>query len=383
MTDALGESQVLSYLIGLAKSHKITLVSFEKKEAFISRGKRIEELCKEAKIKWYKINYTSKPPILSTIYDLFKLNRAVNNITDYNIVHCRGYITSLIGLNIKIKKNIPFIFDMRGFWADEKLESGHWGGILFKPIYNYFKSKEKRFLETAAAIISLTENGKSYIVDEFKISKNKIHTIPTCVNLEVFKPYDNVKRNKIRQKLGLGIDEKILIYSGSVGGSYNPKIIIEAYREFKKYYSKTKLLILTKTIESDKVIFNEFAEDVLIFSVDYSEVWEYLITADLGLIFYTPGFSNIGRYPTKLAEYWACGLPLIIFNNVGDTNELLEKNPKYGFNYNNTVELKNKLSKFNLNVDKVELRIFCEQKFSLENGIKFYNKIYKTLVNEK
>ena len=78
-------------------------------------------------INWEPIYYTKTPPILSTIIDVIKLKNAINKLLKdkkIDIIHSRGYITSLVALNFKKRNNIPFVFDMRGWWADEKLESG-------------------------------------------------------------------------------------------------------------------------------------------------------------------------------------------------------------------------------------------------------------------
>lgn len=382
MTDALGQSQVLSYLIGLSEAGNIiTLVSFEKKEAFKKSGESIKNICLSSNINWRPLKYTSWPPLFSTLYDIFVLRRTVRKYADVNIVHCRGYITAIVGLELKRNFGIKFIFDMRGFWADEKLESGHWNGKVYKLVYNYFKKKEAQFFKLSDVTVSLTENGKKYIVSKNNIDNNKIRTIPTCVNLDIFKPFNYEIKSKIRSELGISQEEKVMIYSGSVGGSYNPEVISEVYNCFKKKYKQTRLIILTKTLESSMNI-DEFKEELIMLSVNYSEVSNYLIASDLGLIFYTPGFSNIGRYPTKLAEYWACGLPVVVFNNVGDTYELLNQFPQYGFCYFNKSELKNKLETFNLNVDKLAIREAAALEFSLKKGVLFYNKIYNELLGQ-
>ena len=39
---------------------------------------------------------------------------------------------------------VKFIFDMRGWWVDEKLESGYWESWIYKIIYNLLKWLEKK-----------------------------------------------------------------------------------------------------------------------------------------------------------------------------------------------------------------------------------------------
>ncbi len=76
MTDPLGQSQVLPYLIGLTENgFQITLISCEKEEAYKKNKDLISSICSTNKIDWQPIFYTKNPPILSTLWDIIKLNR--------------------------------------------------------------------------------------------------------------------------------------------------------------------------------------------------------------------------------------------------------------------------------------------------------------------
>jgi hypothetical protein len=55
-----------------------------------------------------------------------KLAEALINAKEIKLIHCRSYLTSLIGLKLRSKYQIPFLFDMRGFWADERMDGGIW-----------------------------------------------------------------------------------------------------------------------------------------------------------------------------------------------------------------------------------------------------------------
>jgi hypothetical protein len=152
LTDPLGQSQILPYLCGLSfKEYTITIVSFEKEDRFAKESGRIFELCEKHSLSWRPLKYHSYPPVLSTLYDLFQLRKLAIRLhrqKQFGIVHCRSYITSLVGLMMKKRFGIKFIFDMRGFWADERVEGGLWNlnNPVFNLVYNYFKKKEKRFL---------------------------------------------------------------------------------------------------------------------------------------------------------------------------------------------------------------------------------------------
>ena len=386
MTDALGESQVLSYLIGLSKqSVNITLISFEKKDVFPLKKERINGFCKENNINWIPLTYTSYPPVFSTLYDAYQLNKKVKSLNKkFDLIHCRGYITSIIGRKLKLKNKIPFIFDMRGFWADEKLESGNWSGKLFRPVYNYFKKKENQFFNDSDYIVSLTKAGKKLINTQFNIPNEKIRTIPTCVNQNLFNLTTSSKKKEIKASLGILENEKIMVYSGSLGGNYNINILIQAFEAFSKEYKDSKLLILTKTQEEDFPYIDKRLKSKIIFiALPYNQVGDYLSIADLGFVFYKKGFSTIGRYPTKLGEYWSCGVPSFVYHKIGDTKELLDKNPNFGFYYFNQKELALKLETFELLINKEEIRLKAIEEFSLEKGVNIYYNLYLEIVSSE
>jgi len=98
------------------------------------------------------IFYTKKPAVFSTVYDYWKLKLKANFLyktEKFKLVHCRSYIPSMIGLRMQEKYNVKFLFDMRGFWADERVDGGLWDldKIIYRQVYKFFKSKEKAFLE--------------------------------------------------------------------------------------------------------------------------------------------------------------------------------------------------------------------------------------------
>ena len=48
-----------------------------------------------------------------------------------------------------------------------------------------------------------------------------------------------------------------------------------------------------------------------------------LAGADAGLVFARPAFARIGMSPTKLAEYLACGLPVVTTPGIGDAESVV------------------------------------------------------------
>ena len=128
MTDSLGQSQVLPYLVGLAKKgNKVGVISCEKKENWDLQHHTIQAIVSEAGISWDYCFYNTGKPFISQIQNYLALKKIViskilNKETPNNIVlHCRSYLAGLIGLYCKRKMNTGIIFDMRGFWDDERV----------------------------------------------------------------------------------------------------------------------------------------------------------------------------------------------------------------------------------------------------------------------
>ena len=151
MTDPLGQSQVLPYLGGLSKEgFQFHLISFEKEEKFGLHHEHIQAICDQHGISWHPLSYTKKPPLLSTIYDVQRMKRLAHLLHkehSFKIIHCRSYISALVGLGMKKRFGTKFLFDMRGFWANERVDGNIWnlGNPIFKTVYNFFKKKNCSF----------------------------------------------------------------------------------------------------------------------------------------------------------------------------------------------------------------------------------------------
>ena len=205
------------------------LISFEKKETFEANRERIASFCKSNSIQWFPQSYTKKPPILSTLKDLKRmkqLSMELNSTLNFDLIHARSYLPAMIASVLKKKLNVPFLFDMRGFWADERVEGKIWslGNPVFKMIFRYMKGREKKLLMHADAVISLTEKGKILLndiaQDEQIIEKTKV--IPCCVDTQRFDPSlfpENLKR-EIKKELEIEESSFVLGYVGSIGTWY-------------------------------------------------------------------------------------------------------------------------------------------------------------------
>ena len=386
LTDPLGQSQILPYLQGLSKNgFSISVISFEKKERFKNAGEKIMDDCLKNDIIWSPLPYHKKPPVLSTIFDLCRLYFTVNKKAAKNEIHtlhCRSYLTALIGLAMKKKHGVKFIFDMRGFWADERVEGGLWNkkNPIFYLMYRYFKNKEKQFLKNADHIVSLTENAKMEI-QSWNIKTGPISVIPTCVDFSLFDP-QKIKKENInawRHHLGLNPNDFILLYLGSWGTWYQTDEMLDFFSTLKKMIPTAKFLIVTH----DQINLTGFkdAKDVLVRAAKREEVPLFISLCQAGLCFIKPSFSKKASSATKLAEMLAMNIPVITNPGWGDIETLA-----MAFNHVKIVENAGDYESLilTLTTQREENPKFpLSRKYSLEVAIEQYTQIYSLLTTQK
>ena len=336
MTDPLGQSQVLPYLIGLTKEgFHFHIISFEKHHRFEMHKTHIQKICDENNIIWYPNSYTQKSPLFTTIWDVYRMKKLAIKLHkkfDFHIVHCRSYISALVGLSMKKQFGTKFIFDMRGFWADERIDGGLWDlkSPIFRVVYNYFKKKEISYFKNSDYTISLTQNGKSEIEswEVFKLNPPKIQIIPCCVDLELFNPdtIDEVDKNNLKFQLGLKESDFVLGYVGSIGTWYMLSEMLDCFKVLKQENTNAKFLFVTgeKPEKIIKVVEqkNIKTEDVIITSCLHKDVPLNISLFDSSIFFIRPTYSKKASSPTKQGEIMAMGIPLICNYGVGDREEV-------------------------------------------------------------
>lgn len=396
LTDPLGQSQVLPYLEGLSeKGIRFHVISFEKSERFHQLKDTIESRCKVAGITWVPLMYTKNPPLISTVLDLRKMRKLAFKLHDENnfdVVHCRSDLPALIGSKLQ-KKGVKLIFDMRGFWADERVEGKIWNlkNPIFKWAYNYFKKKELTFFREASAVISLTNNGKNEILswNELQEKPPHIEVIPCCVDLDKFDPkkIENPEIERVKEQLKVKDSDFILGYIGSIGTWYMLDEMLDFYHSIRKRYIMPKFLFVSG--ESETTLKQKATEkgipqeEIVVKSVPHSDVPLYLSVFDFSIFFIRPTFSKKASSPTKQGELMALGIPIICNSGVGDTDAIVQK-----YNAGEIISTLNEESYSQTLLDPNAydfsvIRKGAEDVYSLEKGVEKYYGVYRFVLDNK
>lgn len=397
MTDPLGQSQVLPYLRGLAaRGYRITLLSCEKPERFDASRAVIQDICNEAGINWSPIFYTAKPPVLSTLKDirqLWKTARQLHAKHHFGMVHCRSYISALIGQKMKRRFGTKFLFDMRGFWADERVDGGLWdqGNPVFRSIYRYFKKKEIEFLQQADHTISLTQNAKDEIYNwpAFSVAKPSIQVIPCCVDLELFDPQKVSEEDKkqYRQQLGIGKDVFVLSYLGSLGTWYLLDDMLELFRLLRQRIPDARFLFISHDKHEEirsKAATLGFADAIILHPAARKEVPKLLSLSSCSVYFIKPSYSKKASSPTKQGEIMAMGIPSVC-NKVGDMDYVASK---YGIGFiadtadkATFLPVVDALASGAGKADAGQIIRGAHEFYALDKGVHLYAEVYQQLLS--
>jgi len=390
LTDPLGQSQVMPYILGLEKEgYSYHIISFEKHKNFEKDSNTIRELISGKKITWLPQNYRKRPPVISTLIDLRKMSKQASKVcekTNISIVHARSYLPGLIALKLKNRFGINFLFDMRGFWANERVDGGLWNlkNPIYRAIYKYIKKKEVQLIDKAKHIISLTQAGKEEIISgrlfeyaHASVPTEKITVIPCAVDLELFDPkkVSEADIQKTRQRINVNEYQKVMVYLGSIGTWYMLDEMLQYFRLWNEKNPGYIFLFVTKD-DSTKILsaakkLDISKESIRIVSASRSEVPTFLKASDIGLFFIKPAYSKKASSATKMGEMIAMKLPFVTNKGVGDANQIIKQ-----YECGELVDLE-KMKVVSKTLESTRNTELVLNYFNLESGTANYLKVYQ------
>jgi len=339
--EPLVQTQVIPYLREIIKGGvEVSLLTFEpdfklkwtQEQIATEKGNLSEK-----GINWYCLQYHKRPSAPATAFDV--MNGAwfvakLLRLEKFDVIHGRVHIPLLMGaIARKLSKHKPdLLFDIRGFFPEEYTDAGVWpdGGWLYRSA----KRVETWLLDEADGFVVLTERARGILFPESKNTGfdefgRPVEVIPCCVDLEKFKTANEWSRREVQAELDIG-KRKVMAYVGSFGGWYLTDEMFDFFATARESDLNTFILILTQR-ETEKIrnalLERRFAEgDFFVGSVTPGEIPRYLCAADVAISFIKECYSKQSSSPTKIAEYLACGVPVISNRGIGDIDEVIERN---------------------------------------------------------
>lgn len=356
-------SQVIDVVKFISKefNQEIKLVSFISIRNFFKNRKTIKQHHSDAIIL----------PMFPGVHR-WKNNILILKILLFFINPTKIIARSVIACQLALKsknKNTKIVYDGRGAisaeWHEYKVVNHP---KLINTIYNL----EKEVVLHSDYRIAVSNALLMYWKNEFGLLSNNSVVIPCTIN----KAFENIEISnetiiESRKKLGLTKDDLVFIYSGSLAGWQSFDLLYNFIKPIMQNVQNAKLVFLSDKDDNIIRLEQEFPKKVICKKVKPNEVPQYLLAGDYGLLIRENSITNQVASPVKFAEYLACGLKVIISNNIGDYSDLINKNSFLGY-----------LSKYS-NVDftpvsinkKINIKEFAIQYFTKQAHLKQYHQI--------
>lgn len=268
-------------------------------------------------------------------YDAYRtINKCCKQIEDIlrkekvAFVHCHSQIAGLCGRIAAKKCKVKSIYTAHGFMFYKGASWLRW--MIFYPqdwVCSFFTD------------ILITINREDYLLAQKRFHSKEIYYIPGVgIDINKIKQSKN-NRQELRQRLGVGEDEFMVLSVGELSERKDQKTAIKAISNLNN--SKVKYFICGKgdKYEEYVALIRELKMEANIFLLGYrTDIYELCKASDL---FVFPSLQE--GLPVAPMEAMACKVPIICTNIRGNVD--LIDNTDYLFECKEYEELSNKIQK--------------------------------------
>ena len=289
-------------------------------EDYAKEGNEVTVFVFEAEIKpkGYKLEVLGMPKSLfmQRIYrllfflDSWKINKTAEKLKDYGIVISHQYPMNLIASKAKRKFEIKYIYWNHGIGYSELFNNP-----LEKVYMGLFKFFNKLSLKNVDEAISISKFMQLELKKETGLGSKVVYD---KINKKFRK---GINGSRIRKKLGIKNNEKLLFFIGRLSPHKNVHILLKIFDLVNEKIPNTKLLIAgkptfknyfdrLKSVANNNVIFTGF--------IDEEELQYYYAACDL---YVTASLWEGFNLP--IAEAQACGKKIVAFD-IGPHHEVVK-----------------------------------------------------------
>ena len=273
-------------------------------------------------------SHTKNLNTIGQILDFILLPRLLKRtLEDYNIdlIIARSSLAGALAYMAHKKHKIDYVVESFEPHAEYMMHSGVWNKYGLKYIFQ--KHWERKQLETAIELITVSYNFKDFLVKSGSNSQN-IKVAPCAVNLKKI-AFNVEARKNIRVKLGWS-DSIIGIYTGKLGGLYfETKSLLLFKFAFEEFGDAFRLIILTnqpkKWISRKLAEYNIPKDKTLVTFVEHESITSFLSSADFAFAPIKNSPASKFCSPIKIGESWATGLPVLLTENIGDESDIISR----------------------------------------------------------
>ena len=300
------------------------------------------------------------------------------------IFHCRSYPPAYCVVKLKrLFRRVKVVFDPRSDFPEENVTAGTWSES--SKAFDFWKRTEKVILRNSEAIACIADTYRNHYM-KIAPNANYFHA-PNNVNTVKFYRSE-CERKRLRHALNITDDELIFCYLGAMTKKswHRASVYSHVVKKLRYLSLKHRFLFLVPSFSGD-ILRKELEvagclDRCIIIHPEYNKVSAYLSVADVGLMYLHRSKVAVG---TKIGEYAASGLPVIINSNCLGGVEIVRK-----YNVGMVLDLgvgdldTTTDPNFNLLTKRLkhieswgqEVRVFAVEYFSNENIAKTYLNKY-------
>jgi glycosyltransferase involved in cell wall biosynthesis len=357
LSEGVGQSQIVPLIKGLAElGYTVTVMSFEKK-----KNSQLSSELLSSDITWLSFPFGK-----SGVRGLpLRIATMVRNLPNADIYHCRS---DLPVLAVAIRRKRPFVWDVRSLWYDQKV-------IVDKKsrskVFAFILRKLELFsARNASAVNVLAEPLLEVLLKRHQVLPTIRTVVPTSVDLEKFK-LDTLE-----------VPRRMILLSGTLNNFYDLESTKKILREF---HNQGFTVEWARGIESNTDDLDEtfIGTSMLV----HSEMPEKIASSSFGLAICRTDCVEIlkGVMPTKVAEFFAVGRPVIVSKGMGDLDRLIAQ-------WRTGIVIKDGMSEQEIVAKAKELlldeelshrcRRLAEEHFSMQKAIVTYSNVYKSIYSK-
>ena len=213
--------------------------------------------------------------------------------TQYDLIHSNFWMSGWVAIEMRRRLNIPVV---QIFHAMGKTKRRHQKKVDTSPGDRI--RTEKDIIREVDRIIAQCPSERCELVEDYGADADKIVLIPSAVNTTIFKPID---RNTARHRIGLDINNKVIVYIGRMLPRKDIRNVIRALALLLRK-NKGSEVWSTKSLTL-MVVGGESLEPDPIATPEIGELQK--LAAELGVTEYVRFIGK--RQPEELRDYYCAG----------------------------------------------------------------------------
>ncbi len=232
-----------------------------------------------------------------------------------DVIHAHLHEGALIGCALNKLSGTPLVFDFQGSMTSEMIDHK----FLKKDgaLYRFWRWLEYRIDHFPPAILTSSQHAVALLQDEFGVSKERIHALPDCVNVDIFRPRrpeDEADIAALKARWGVPPERIVIIYVGLLAPYQGTDLLLQAARTVLQVRRDAHFFIMGfPGVPSYRAQASALGLDGHITftgRMPYEELPAHLRIGDIAVAPKISATEGSG----KLLNYMACALPTVAFD---------------------------------------------------------------------